>query len=87
MTEHQIFGRRLRSGWGAFVALIRAPRTATSMIAGSFGAAIMLMSDGAAWPSSNITNTFASPAILEWVKGLLGLIFLLRRRLGGSQGD
>ena len=87
MTEHPIFGRRLRSGWGAFLALIRAPRTATSMIAVSVGAAIMLIPVGAAWSVSSITDTLATAAILDWVKGLLGLILMLRRRIGGSQGD
>lgn len=87
MTEHPIVGRRLWRVWGALMHLLGAPWTATIMIAGSVGAVFMLIPVAAAWPNSTITDTLASPAILEWVKGSLGLIILLRRRLGGSQGD
>ena len=87
MTEHPVVGRSLWGAWRALADLMRAPWTATDMIAGSVGAMLMLLPVGAAWPNSYITDTFVSPAILDWVKGSLGLIILLRRLLGGTQGD
>lgn len=87
MTRHTIFGPHLRSAWRARLALLRAPSAAASVIAGSVGAVLMLIPAGAAWPHANITDALASAAILDWVKGSLGLIFLLRRRFGKPQGD
>ena len=86
MIAYPRFGHRLRSGWRALPALLRAPSAASSMIAGSVGAVLILIPAGAAWPNSNIADAFASAAILDWVKGSLGLFFLIRRRLGAAQG-
>ncbi len=87
MTEHPVVGRRLWRVWRAFMELLRAPWTAPDMMAGSVGAVLMLIPVDAAWSQMNLTHTFASAAILDWVKGSLGLLFLLRRRFGSSQGD
>ena len=86
MTEHPVVGRSLWCAWRALAELLRAPWTATDMIAGSVGAVLVLLPVGAAWSNSYITDTLVSPVILDWVKGLLGLILLLRRLLGGTQG-
>lgn len=87
MTEHPIVDRRLWGGWRALVAPLRTPRTAASVFAGNVGALLMLIPAGVALPSTNIADVLASADILDWVKGSLGLIFFLRRRLGSSQGD
>ena len=87
MTEHPVVGRHLWRGWRAFMELLRVPWTATDMMAGSVGAVLMLIPVDTAWSQMNMTDTFASAAILDWVKGALGILFLLRRRFGGSQGD
>jgi len=81
------FGRRLWSGWRALSARSRGPMAAASVIAGSVGAVLMLIPAGAAWTNSSIADLLASAAILDWVKGPLGLIFLLRRQLGTAHGD
>ncbi len=87
MTEHPVVGRYLWRGWRTVVELLRAPWTATDMMAASVGAVLILVPVGGAWPDYAITETLASAAILDWAKGSLGLIFLLRRQFGGSQGD
>ena len=87
MTEHPIVGRPLWRAWGVLMHLLQEPGTAMSMIARSVGAVLVLIPVGAAWPNSNITETFASAAILDWAKGSLGLLLMLRRLHGSSQGD
>jgi len=85
MRYHTI-GRPLWSGWRPLSTLLRGPSAAASIIAGSVGAVLILIPAGAAWPHSSIADVLASAAILDWVKGSLGLIFFLRRRLGTTQG-
>ena len=86
MTEHPIVNRRLWSGWRALVAPLRTPRTAACVYPSSVGALLMLIPTGVALPNTNIADALASADILDWVKGSVGLIFFLRRRLGSSQG-
>ena len=86
MIGYPIFGHQPWSGWHALSALLRGPSAAVRMIAASVGAALMLMPAAIAWPSINFADALVSAAILDWVKGSLGLIFLLRRRLGKSNG-
>jgi len=56
------------------------------MIAASVGGALMLVPAGTVWPNLNLADALTSVDILDWVKGSLGLIFLLRRRLGNTSG-
>ena len=76
-----IFGRPPWRGWRTLSTLLRGPSAAVSMVAGGVGAVLILVPAGAAWPHSIIVDALASTAVLDWVKGSLGLIFLLRRRL------
>lgn len=87
MTEHFLPGRRASCGWRALIAPLRAPFVATNMFAGPVGAVLMLLPAEVAWPGTVITAALASADVFDWVKGLLGLIFLLRRHLGSSQGE
>lgn len=77
---------RLRSGWQAMSSLLRGPYTAASMIAASAGGVLMLVPAGTAWPNMSFADALVSAAILDWVKGSLGLMFLLRRRLRTKNG-
>lgn len=87
MTEQPIPGRRSWSGWRPLIALLRAPFAATNMFAGGVGAVLVLLPAEVAWPNTSITAALVSADVFDWAKGLLGLIFLLRRQLGSSQGD
>ena len=87
MIGYLVLGHHLRSGWCALLALLRAPSAAASMTAASAGAVLLLLPAGTAWPNANIADALASAAILDWVKGSLGLIFLLRRRRSNTHGD
>jgi len=87
MTEHPIVGRPLWRGWGALIHLLREPCTAMSIITGSVGAVLVLVPVNEAWLNSTFAETLASAAILDWAKGLLGLLLMLRRLRGGSHGD
>ena len=87
MTEHPVVGRTLWCAWQTLTDLLQAPETTADIVVGGIGVVAMLMPLGDAWQQSNITDTFISAAVLDWVKGLLGLIFLLRRRFGSSHGD
>ena len=86
MIEYPVTSRHLASGWQALLASLRARFAAANMITGSVGAVLALMPAGAAWPAADIADAFASGDILEWVKGSLGLIVLLRRRLRTDDG-
>jgi hypothetical protein len=77
---------RLRNGWQAMSSLLRGPYTAASMIAAIAGGVLMLVPAGTAWPNLSFADALVSAAILDWVKGSLGLMFLLRRRLRTKNG-
>jgi hypothetical protein len=57
------------------------------MIAGSVGVVLMVIPAGAAWSISSVADALASAAILDWVKGSLGLMLMLRRLLAKTNGD
>lgn len=81
------FGRRLWSGWRALSARSRGPMTPASIIAGCASAVLALIPAAAQWINSSVADALASGVILDWMKGLLGLILLLRRQLGTARGD
>ena len=86
MIGYPVTGHHLPSRWCALLASLRARFAAASMIAGSVGAVLALIPAGAASPAANIADALASAAVLDWVQGSLGLVVLLRRRLGTDDG-
>ena len=73
---------RLWSGWQAHSTLLGGPSAAARMIAASVGGTLLLMPAGTAWANLSFADALVSAAILDWVKGSLGLILFLWRRLG-----
>ena len=66
--------------------LLRGPSAAAGVIAASVGGALTLMPAGTVWPNLSLADVLASPDILDWAKGSLGLILMLRRGLGKTNG-
>lgn len=87
MIGYRSFRHRLWSGWHALSTRLRAPTVSMHVIAGSISGVLLLMPAGAAWPHSILADSLTSAAALDWVKGSLSLIFLLRRRLTNTNGD
>jgi len=85
--RYRFFSHRLWSGWQALSTLLRGPSAAASMIAARVDAALMLMPAGMTWTNMSFADALVSAAILDWVKGSLGLMFFLRRRLGTAYKD
>ena len=82
----RFFSHRLRSGWHALTSLVRGPSAAAGMIAASVGGALLLMPAETVCLDLNFAGAFASVSILDWVGRSLGLILLLLRRLGATEG-
>lgn len=80
-----LLSHRLWSGWQPLRSLFRGRTAAASMIAASIGGALMLMPTGPAWPNLSFADAFASATALDWVRGSLGLMFSLRRRLSSAR--
>lgn len=85
--RRRFLSHRLWSGWQALSALLRGPSPTARVIAASAGGSLLLMPVGTAWPSMSFADALVSAAILDWVKGSLGLMFFLRRRLGTAHKD
>ena len=75
-------GHRLCSGWQPLYTLLRGRSAAARVIATNVGGALMLLPAGSAWPTLSFADVLTSGATLDWVKGSLGLMFYLWRRLG-----
>ena len=86
MIGHPVTGPHLLSRWRALFASSRARLAVTGTIAGSVGVVLALMPAGAAWLYAAIAAAFASADIIDWVKGSLGLVVLLRRGLRTDDG-
>lgn len=87
MFDQFILSRQRRGGWPALPALLKAPSAMARIITGSVGAVLILMPGELALLHDNVAHALDSAAILDGVKGSLGLVFFLRRRFGGTQGD
>lgn len=66
--------------------LLRGPSAADGMITASVRGVLLSVSAVASWPDLSFADAFASATILDWVGGSRGLIFLLRHRLGTTDG-
>jgi len=85
MIGYPVFRHRLWCGWHILSTRVLGRSSATSIVAAGFGGALLLMPAGTTWPSSGLADVLASPAILDWAKGSLGLMFTLWRRLGKTR--